>query len=206
MSVSVQLPPLLHYAPVAIACVDLEGRVLDANRALVEASGFTVDEIRGRSFSAFIDPGAEDEARSMFSALARGEEDFYRIGRKYRTRSGELRDVDLSVSLVRDAVGAPAMCLAVLQDVTPHRRAVENEARRAAELEAIIDSIPAAVYIGGASGITRANRVAVEQLGFARRRICSGTWRSCPSSSEPVRRDRRTRDAGRGAVRPRDSR
>src|SRR5262249_29247457 len=36
-----------------------------------------------------------------------------------------------------------------------------------AELLAVIDSIPAAVYIGGADGITVANRVAAEQLGFA---------------------------------------
>jgi PAS domain S-box-containing protein len=37
---------------------------------------------------------------------------------------------------------------------------------RAAELEAVIESIPDAVYIGDATGIKRANRVALEQLGY----------------------------------------
>jgi len=151
---------------VAIASVDLEGRVLDVNRALLQASGYTVEDLRGRPFSAFIEPGGDD-ARGRFVALTRGELDSYRVERKVRTRSGELRDVELSVSLVRGSDGRPSICLAVLQDLTTHRRALANEAHRAAELLAVIDSIPAAVYIGGADGITIANRVAAEQLGFA---------------------------------------
>jgi PAS domain S-box-containing protein len=38
--------------------------------------------------------------------------------------------------------------------------------RQAAELEAVIESLPDAVYIGDASGIKRANSAAVAQLGF----------------------------------------
>ncbi|BDP42632.1 hypothetical protein DAETH_26010 [Deinococcus aetherius] len=38
--------------------------------------------------------------------------------------------------------------------------------RQNAELEAILNSLPEAVYVGGAGGITRANPVALEMLGF----------------------------------------
>src|SRR5438067_4898867 len=38
--------------------------------------------------------------------------------------------------------------------------------RRAAELEAVIESIPEAVYVGDASGIKRANRAALDMLGY----------------------------------------
>ena len=38
--------------------------------------------------------------------------------------------------------------------------------RRAAELEAVIESIPEAVYVGDAKGIKRANRAALEMLGY----------------------------------------
>src|SRR5262249_57175937 len=38
-------------------------------------------------------------------------------------------------------------------------------ARRAAELEAVLESIPEAIYVGDASGIKRANRAALEVLG-----------------------------------------
>src|SRR5262249_23362979 len=39
-------------------------------------------------------------------------------------------------------------------------------ARRAAELEAVLESIPEAIYVGDASGIKRANRAALEMLGY----------------------------------------
>jgi signal transduction histidine kinase len=39
-------------------------------------------------------------------------------------------------------------------------------ARRAAELEAVLDSLPEALYVGDAKGIKRANRAALELLGY----------------------------------------
>jgi len=41
-------------------------------------------------------------------------------------------------------------------------------AQRAAELEAVLASIPEAIYVGDASGIKRANRAAMEMLGYTR--------------------------------------
>jgi PAS domain S-box-containing protein len=42
----------------------------------------------------------------------------------------------------------------------------DEVARRAAELEAVLASIPEAIYVGDASGIKRANRAALEMLGY----------------------------------------
>jgi PAS domain S-box-containing protein len=42
----------------------------------------------------------------------------------------------------------------------------DQVARRAAELEAVLNSIPEAIYVGDASGIKRANRAALEMLGY----------------------------------------
>src|SRR5262245_55557751 len=109
----VQLPPLLHDAPVAIASVTLDGRVLDVTRALVDASGYAAEELRGQPFSAFIERASDGDVRGHFEALARGDRDWYHVERRYRTRSGEWRDVDLAVSLVRDSAGRPSGCLAV---------------------------------------------------------------------------------------------
>jgi PAS domain S-box-containing protein len=43
----------------------------------------------------------------------------------------------------------------------------QEVARRAAELEAVLESIPEAIYVGDGSGIKRANRAALEMLGYA---------------------------------------
>jgi PAS domain S-box-containing protein len=162
---SALLPPHLLAAPVAVASVDLGGRLVDANAALLGAVGYSIDEIRGRSFSEFIERDAA-AGPSMFESLVRGDVEAYRVERRYRSRSGELREVDLAVSLVRDEAGRPSSCLAILQDVTAHKTAIRDAARHAAEIEAVIQSMPAAVYIGDATGIKIANRMGLEQLGF----------------------------------------
>lgn len=60
------------------------------------------------------------------------------------------------------------------RDITDRQRAEQereqlNNAvnRRAAELEAILASMPDALYIGDEKGITRANQLALDQLGFS---------------------------------------
>jgi len=130
------LPPLLQSAPVPIAALDLSGQVLDVNRALLVASGYSAEDLKGRLFAAFLDPGDERAARAAFGELAHGLRDHYRAERRYRTGSGDVREVDLSVALVRGPSGDPELCLAALQDVTEHRRALAEAAQRAAQLEA----------------------------------------------------------------------
>lgn len=132
------LPPLLHSAPVAIVSLDLHGRVIDANQALLDTSGYTLLELKGVPFSAFLDPGDEDEARAAFARLIMGFCDAYSASRRYRTRSGETRSVDLRVALVRDDEGLPEMCLAVLQDVTEHRRALQQAEENRQEREELL--------------------------------------------------------------------
>jgi PAS domain S-box-containing protein len=135
---STVLPPLLHSAPVAIVSLDLHGRVIDANQTLLESSGYTLLEIKGLPFSAFLDPGDEEEARAAFARLVMGFCDAYSASRRYKTRSGEVRSVDLRVALVRDDEGLPQMCLAVLQDVTEHKRALEQSAENEQQREQLL--------------------------------------------------------------------
>jgi PAS domain S-box-containing protein len=130
------LPPLLVDAPVAVASLDFQGRLVDANHALLRAGGYTIEDLRGRSFADFVDPESASEARARFEALASGRGPSYRVLQRYRFGSGEMRDIDLTVSLVRDDSGRPAGCLAVLQDITEYQNALREAGRRAAELEA----------------------------------------------------------------------
>ena len=166
MSRALLLPPLLLDAPVAVASFDLDGRLVDANRALLTAGGYRIDELRGRSFAEFLDPDSTAAARVRFEALAAGAVEAYRAERRYRARDGGMREVDVTVSLVRDESGQPSGALTVLQDVTPYKTALRESARRAAELEAVIQSIPVAVYISDEKGVKIANQSGLAQLGF----------------------------------------
>jgi PAS domain S-box-containing protein len=161
-----ELPPVLHDAPLSAASLDLSGRIFDANEALLSASGYTLDELRGRPVFDFLEPDSAADARARFSALVSGQGPMYRAERRYRAKDGAVHDVQLTVSLVRDEGGAPAGCLALITDVSEHKQALREAARKAAELEAVIESMPAAVYIIEPTGVKLANAPGLQQLGF----------------------------------------
>ena len=157
-----RLPSLLHAAPVAIVALDLDGRIVDANAPLLAASGYTIEELRGRSFEAFevgVQPGP-----GLFEALARGTTDAYRVERRYQTRAGEVRDIDLAVSLVRDDAGAPMMCLAILHDVTDRRRAEAALALSETRYRSLVEQSPLSVQILSPDGRTLQVNAAWERL------------------------------------------
>ncbi len=172
------LPPLLQVAPVAIARLDLSGHIVAVNNALSEASGYQPDEVAGLSFAALLEPAEVAAARESFGELIAGVRDTYRATRHYRTRAGDVREVDALVSLVRDANGAPAFCLAVLQDVTDRARALSDADRRADELRlaeealrlsearyrALVEQSPLSVQILAADGRTLQVNAAWERL------------------------------------------
>jgi PAS domain S-box-containing protein len=158
------LPPLLQAVPVGIASIDLAGRVLDVNRELLGASGYTSDEFRGAPFLAFLDPGEHETASAAFAALVTGERDGYRAVHRCRTRAGELRDVDISVSLVRGETALPEMVLAVLQDVTL-RLSAEEQRRQATELlQLVVQQSGEAIVVADADAVLRVFNPAAERL------------------------------------------
>jgi PAS domain S-box-containing protein len=180
---SASLPPLLRFAPVAVASLGLDGRILDANQALLSASGYSKDELLGQSFSRFMRPGSDEEVRGHFAALAEGSIDSYRVERKFLTKSGDVRDVDLSVSLVRDEATHPDICLAVLQDVTAHKRALEDAARSEdalklseARYRAIMEQSPFSIQVLSPEGFTLRVNSAWERLWGVKFEQIAGTY------------------------------
>ena len=143
----------------------------DANRALLDLSGYTADQVIGVPFIQFIGIGHEPEALARFHDLVSGSCDGYHAERQYRRRDGDLRDVEVTASLVRDREGAPLMCLAVVQDVSAYRRAAHEalEARAATQLSearyrSLVDQAPLSIQILSPEGRTLHVNAAWERL------------------------------------------
>jgi methyl-accepting chemotaxis protein len=102
----------------AVLELALDGTVLTANSNFLNTFGYSLDEVRGRSHSLFVEAGHADsnEYRSMWSKLARGE---YDAG-QYRcvAKGGRVIWVQASFNPILDAAGKPFKIVEYATDVT----------------------------------------------------------------------------------------
>jgi PAS domain S-box-containing protein len=119
-------------AGVGIAHADFDGRWLRLNEKLCAIVGYSREELLHKTFQDITYP--DDLAASLdhVARLRRGEFPSYSLEKRYVRKDGAPVWVDLSVSIQRDAAGAPAYTIAIMQDISERKR-LEAESRQAKE-------------------------------------------------------------------------
>jgi diguanylate cyclase (GGDEF)-like protein/PAS domain S-box-containing protein len=106
-----------------IARLDLESRIIEANRALQEIFGYALDELRGRPLPDFVHSEEAEASARDFKDVSDGTIDHCRAERRILRRDGDLIWVNLTASLIRDASGRPWACLLMLENITERKQA-----------------------------------------------------------------------------------
>jgi two-component system cell cycle sensor histidine kinase/response regulator CckA len=110
------------HAAIGKALVALDGRWLRVNHALCNLTGYTENELLGTDFQSFTH---SDDVTADFTATRRmlaGETHTYELEQRYLHKRGHEVWVLLSISLVRNAAGAPLYFIAEVQDLTERKR------------------------------------------------------------------------------------
>jgi diguanylate cyclase (GGDEF)-like protein/PAS domain S-box-containing protein len=107
-----------------MALVDLDGRFLKVNAAFCRITGYSEDEMLARTFADIT--FGDDVAVSMDAArrMRAAEISNFEMEKRYVRKDGGIVWVQLNVSMVHDATGAPVHQVAQAQDIT-HRKAME---------------------------------------------------------------------------------
>ena len=140
-----------HQNPVPMAILNLEGRYLEVNDALVAHAGYNRQELIGHTTDQ-LEVFAERREHDEYYRQLEIQNSLRSFPAALRTRSGEIRNCMLSAEKI-ELDSAPCI-LAVRVDVTDRvqleRARRESEAReraRTAELETIMEAVPAALWI-----------------------------------------------------------
>lgn len=129
----------------------LDGAVVTANENFLTAMGYSLDEIKGRHHSLFVDAAtkASPDYRAFWDTLKRGE---FVEGRFQRVaKGGRIVFIDATYVAVLDRAGKPFKVVKIASDVTAEeearRRAEAERAAAAAELSRVVSAL--------ADGLTR---------------------------------------------------
>lgn len=145
-----------------ICLLDLDGRVLRANRAIAEVTGRRPDEVIGRKLSSLFHSTDSEDLCPICEAVQGRRDAFITMeADDFSNPSG--RPMEVTVKMIRDGAGSPIGALVGLHDLT-RTRALEEELRLAASVFAGIHE--GIVIADPARRVLRVNRAFTELTGF----------------------------------------
>ena len=163
--VAALLAAIVNSSDDAIISKDFKGTVTSWNQGAERLFGYGADEIVGQSIRVLIPPDRQHEEAEILERLSQGEriEHYETVRRK---KNGQLFDISLTVSPIRDAEGRLLGASKIARDITEQKRAqralYESQERWRVTLESIGDAVLATDRNGV---VTFANSVALQLLG-----------------------------------------
>lgn len=141
-----QLFLALHYSPIGMALVSLEGQWLKVNKSLCQMLGYSEDELLQTNFQAITHPEDLYTDLENVKKMIRQEIDAYQMEKRYFTKKGEIIWVHLSVSMVHQTEERPGFFISQIQDITKDKRAKEESEKHQRVLKKISERVPGMIY------------------------------------------------------------
>jgi PAS domain S-box-containing protein len=179
-----------------MAHIGMDRRFIRVNRRLCEILGYPEEELLGLTGRHISHPDDLDIINEQRPRLYAGEIDAVRLEKRYLRKDRSIVWVKFTMTVERDAKGAPLYEIAVYDDITAQRdaeeRLRESEARFRQTFELAASGI--AHVVDGR--FVKVNRALCDILGYSERQLLGKTVKDV---SHPD--DRNVTDAGRARIR-----
>lgn len=126
-----RLRAMFEQAAVGIGEVSPDGRFLTANPELCDFYGYSLDELRGRTWKEVTHPQDVAHTSSLLERTLAGEIGSYSVDKRYIRKDGRIVWGHAVTSIIRDSSGKPDRLVGVVKDIT--HRVQANEALRQSE-------------------------------------------------------------------------
>ena len=116
----------LENAPIGMVVAELGGKFMQVNRALCEILGYEKNELERLSFQKITHPDDQDVMSAYTQELLNGGTNSCQIEIRHIRKDGEALSAHVSISLLRDELGAPLYFIGQIENITERKRAEES--------------------------------------------------------------------------------
>ncbi|MFD2612137.1 PAS domain S-box protein [Paenibacillus gansuensis] len=113
---------MYNYAPIGIALLDLDGKLMHGNPALFKMLGYSKEELFGLDFISVTSPDDREERLRSVSLLGEGQMSAYATEQRYVTKDRRIVWASLHDYVARDEQGKPLYYISHLVDITDRKR------------------------------------------------------------------------------------
>jgi diguanylate cyclase (GGDEF)-like protein/PAS domain S-box-containing protein len=143
---------LFRSAPVGIAFVDAEGRIIENNSSLDRMLGAGRDELLGRHFSSYSHPEDRAADNDLFQELLQGKRDSYRLAKRDLRLDGSTMWVLLSVTVVRSSNQNAQYIIRMSEDITERKQAEDTVIKSRDFYRTLLDELPNPIRLADTDG------------------------------------------------------
>jgi PAS domain S-box-containing protein len=157
--------------PLAMAIVGPDLRLAEVNAAYCRLTGYSAAELADLTFSDITHPDDVASGLDISQRVFAGDVEGLSLDKRYVRKTGEVVWVELTISALGGGDAGPLRSLAIVQDISERRRALEDAQaeldRLARDRDRILQSAGEGIYhVDGRGRLTFVNPAAARMLGW----------------------------------------
>jgi PAS domain S-box-containing protein len=170
-------------SPVGSVIVGLDKRFIKANAAFCKFSGYSEEELIGKSISDITHPEDVEIGMTELKSLLQGSDGSLIVQKRYLRKDGTIVWGEVSISLGRDVENKPLCFLPIIQDITERKQAE----KQITLLNRAIEQSTVSVVITNKEGIIEYTNPKVRELtGYTAEELMGKNPRIFNSGEQPV--------------------
>lgn len=135
---------IFDHAPIGMCLINFHThQFIQVNPAYYQTLGYSESEIMSMTFDDLTHPDDLRHDLHYMEQIDQGKIDSFRMQKRYFNKNGEIVWANLTVSVLRDLIGKPVFCVAMVEDITQQQQLqselTQSEDRFQASLGNILD-------------------------------------------------------------------
>jgi PAS domain S-box-containing protein len=126
-------------APVGMALMSLESKIIQANQSLAHLTGYTLEELIKMAPVDVVHPDYRYSDNELFEELLAGKRSHYQMEKRYIRKDGTVFWGRVNYAMVRNLAGEPLYLVGIMEDIDDARRASEKLAQQEAENRRLLE-------------------------------------------------------------------